>query len=924
MKSQVEGNVKSTDFYHFYKTGITKGIKKQRQPYRLFAYLKMVILYSTVYIFVSGCSDRASSNQQAVTRHIHQSNNYLTQGQFRAANIEARNAIQKNPDNIAGHIALANILNKLGRYKKSIKQLEQLPETAYANSEFLYTLINAYMGRGKYASAAQLLNHKKPVLSQQTSRYQLAEANLNAAQGQLKQATDGYDELLNREPGNIKALLGLIRLKYKQADNDNVDKLIQRANSISPINVDIDFIEAKICIDKQQYEEAEDLLTEAISNLPNADVMTPRKSAFLQLLSTVLTAQGKTTEAIIYTQKIADAFPGAELAQGDFRDAKLMFEKGEFDRAEESLETLVQEYPNFEDASVLLGIIKYRNGDIESAASHFSQTIDAEISHSAITKLAAVTNLRNNQPERVLTMLKAYDWGYEDSNNQSINNSVSNKNRHNDPQILILLGQAAALTNDYAKAEKALKRAIAIDPNIAEAYLVLADLYNSESPANTEQALAILRQGYKSNTHDLSLASGLARQLFFSQRINEAEMFIKQLLKTQNNQAPIDQLAGDFFYSQQKYTQASDYYQRALNTNADDFESAMKLAMIASNTQTYEEQLAAWQTAALINIDSALPLKHMLVNTQTITELNQAEKVILDLAQSHSSGMHYATLAEFYAARGQLDKAQHYLKKLIHSEAESSFIEPVQLAIHYEQARQYISKGNIEAARKSTINGLRLSPRSSPLLILLTELEIQSKNYIEAQKLVDQIRLSNNALGDELQGDLYSAQANYPAAIESYQALWQQQASNTLARKIYNLLSATKNNQQMDFLLEWSEKMPDSIDVLTTQANDYLLSEDYTEAIVFLERIDQLEPDSVINLNNLAWTYQQLGNSEALATAERAYTLAPDHASVIDTYGWILFKHGEIKKAKSLLHKADQLAPNNPTIQSHLSVINDH
>ncbi|MFB1002448.1 MAG: tetratricopeptide repeat protein, partial [Pseudomonadales bacterium] len=313
---------------------------------------------------ITGCGDKGAIDQKSVARHIKQSQAYLSQGQFRAANIEARNAIQKNPDNIHGHIALGDILNELGRYKKSIELLEQLPETARQNNAFLYTLLKAYMGRGKYVSAADLLQKNTALMRQQQPQYSLALAALYQAQDNLSGAEDIYHQLLNQAPDSVDALLGLIHIKYQQADLYSAESLISRVQVIAPLNPDIDFIKAKISMDKKQYGEAETLLTEAISNLPNADVMTPRKSAFLQLLSETLTIEGKTTEAIIYTQKIAEAFPGAEIAQGDFRDASVLFEQGEFQQAETLLEKLVAEYPNFEDAAVLLGIIKYRAGDI--------------------------------------------------------------------------------------------------------------------------------------------------------------------------------------------------------------------------------------------------------------------------------------------------------------------------------------------------------------------------------------------------------------------------------------------------------------------------------------------------------------------------------------------------------------------------------
>jgi len=861
---------------------------------------KYVIGLLISLLTLTGCGDQGAIDQKSVLRHIKQSKAYLLQGQFRAANIEARNAIQKKPDNIDGHIALGTILNELGRYKKNIELLESLPNAAYQNNGFLYTLLKAYMGRGKYLSAADLLETHEALMRQQQTDYSLALAALYEAQNKFSAAEDIYYQLLKQTPNNVEVLLGLIRIKYQQGDLYNAENLISQVETLATSNPDIDFIKAKINVDKKRYSEAEKLLTEAISNLPNADVMTPRKSAFLQLLSEILTIEGKTTEAIIYTQKIAEAFPGAEIAQGDYRDASLLFEKGEFDNAESILEKLVNEYPNFEDASVLLGIIKYRAGDIESASNHFNQHIDAEISHPAVTKLAAMASLRNQQPERVLAMLGQY------------------RHSHDDPQILILYGQAALALKQTAKAESALKRAISLDPSIAESYLALADVYNSESPPNNQQALALLQEGYNKNREDFRLAAGVARQLFFSQKGNEAKVFINQLLDAGNNKAATLQLAGDFFYSQRQWQQASDYYHQALAIDPRDYDSAMKLALIARDTRSYTEQLDALKTAALINSERIQPIEYMLASAKTATEVEQAEKIITKLAKGHNPNNGFAVLSRFYAQRGQLDKARLYQEKLEQHSPESPLMKAVQLAIHYEDAKQNISKDNIEAARKSAMAGLMLEPRSPLFLILLTEMEIQSEQYLEAQKLVHQIKVSDTLLGNELQGDLYRAQNNFTAAIETYQALWQKNATNEIANKIYPLLNTGNNKNAQSFLSEWLNKIPNSTDALNYQANEYLIAEDYKKAVVILEQIDRQQPNSAINLNNLAWCYQQLDHPAALETAKRAYELAPDHASIGDTYGWILYKADKVEDAKIILEKALELDPKNEEIRHHI------
>jgi len=74
-------------------------------------------------------------------------------------------------------------------------------------------------------------------------------------------------------------------------------------------------------------------------------------------------------------------------------------------------------------------------------------------------------------------------------------------------------------------------------------------------------------------------------------------------------------------------------------------------------------------------------------------------------------------------------------------------------------------------------------------------------------------------------------------------------------------------------------------------------------------------------LNNLAWAYSQVGNiPRALEYARRAYAVAPDNASVMDTLGWLLVQSGgDRKRGIQLLRAAAQKAPGNQTIRQHLA-----
>lgn len=95
-------------------------------------------------------------------------------------------------------------------------------------------------------------------------------------------------------------------------------------------------------------------------------------------------------------------------------------------------------------------------------------------------------------------------------------------------------------------------------------------------------------------------------------------------------------------------------------------------------------------------------------------------------------------------------------------------------------------------------------------------------------------------------------------------------------------------------------------------------------AIDSYEQIRQWTGDSnALVLNNLAYARSQVGDKqEALALAEIALGLAPDHPLIMDTLGWLLFETGgDQRRALILLQEASRRLPGNATITEHLNAI---
>ena len=68
----------------------------------------------------------------------------------------------------------------------------------------------------------------------------------------------------------------------------------------------------------------------------------------------------------------------------------------------------------------------------------------------------------------------------------------------------------------------------------------------------------------------------------------------------------------------------------------------------------------------------------------------------------------------------------------------------------------------------------------------------------------------------------------------------------------------------------------------------------------------------------MAWAYNEAGDPRALATAQRAYDLAPGNVAIADTLGWVLTGQGRAEGLK-FLRIAAAGAPRSADIQFHLA-----
>src|SRR5690606_17898261 len=136
-------------------------------------------------------------------------------GQYRAAMIEARNALQQNPQDRSAILKLASILNELGSGKSAIKLLEPLAGDCNRNEAL--ALARGYFLQHKNQSALDTLDTHSKRLHHATDK----DALLLKAQAQLRLSLlDDAELTLTKTEGERTVETTLARIHLLQLRGD--------------------------------------------------------------------------------------------------------------------------------------------------------------------------------------------------------------------------------------------------------------------------------------------------------------------------------------------------------------------------------------------------------------------------------------------------------------------------------------------------------------------------------------------------------------------------------------------------------------------------------------------------------------------------------------------------------------------------------
>lgn len=811
---------------------------------------------------------------------------YLTQLDLASAEKEFRRAREAGIAASTVNPMIARTLLMQQEYQRVLDELPIPTDTSPDAATLLALRASAELGLRRPDDARKTLQHAQQI-APDSAQVHLTLAQLALADNKLAQATQEVDQALRLDPGFQDAWIlkgNLLRASGKLAEATAAYREVIRLN---PQNSDTRLALASIAVSQNQLADARKEVDAALKITPNS-------------------LQARYTQALI-----------------DFQEKKI-------ERARDRLAAVLKTAPNFVSALLLGGAIEYALGNMQTAEAHLNKVTKAMPDNRYALRLLAAAQLRLGRPDDAERTLAA-----------------ALKSGQPDPGMLVVAGEIALAKKDFAQASLYFEQAAKLSPDNADirTELGIARLAQGDSRALADLQSAAGMGGAGNRADTVLILDQLKRKQF-----DAALASISALEKKQ----PADPLSWNYrgaaYLGKQDQARARDSFNQALKLDPAFFPAATNLAQLdlqdkqpAAARQRFERVLEANPK----HLDAMLALADLAQRSQDeksfVAWLEKASAVHPQALQPRIA------LARHLLAKGDRNKALTVAREAVNAQPDNAVAldllgntqlalgdtanalnsyrklverQPGQAAPLVKLATAQVVAKAYAAARKTLQDALRIQPDLLDAQAMLVGIDIQGARLDDALKQARQVQQQKPAspAGYVLESDVAAARKDYPAALAALERAHALAPSGTLLIRQLKVLSAMQRAEEGEKrLTAWLASQPGDTSSRAALAESLLKRKQFAAASEQYRLLNSSNPNNLLILNNLAWTLAETGDARATSVAEQALKLAPDNPAVMDTLGWILVKQKQPARGIKLLQQALAKAPDAAEIQYHLA-----
>ena len=880
----------------------------------------VAVLFSLAIV---ACGNFGMSEEQLLQR----ARMFMENKEYMAAAIEARNTLQKNPNNAEARYLLGSITLDYGDYSAAEQEFRYADLTGWGEGLARIGRARALLELAQYeelAAAVELqAGYPDTVRADLLALRAAAEASLE----ETDKARITLSEAVALDPSAFQVFMTQIQLLLDaddlQAANSEIDKALEKY----PGNPELLLLQARITLAEGDAVSGKQLLLDIIESDQPGFVSIYGVNASLNLVQQLILEQDL-EEAQRYLAPLFRRTANAPYT--NYLGGLLAFEQGEYDLAEQRLLKVLKDAPDHPPTRLLFATVNYAQQDYEQAAYFLSKYLAVNPEHVAARKLLGRSYMRLDQPDEARQVLQPVADDHAD-----------------DAELLMLVGLSELRSGDSTAGIAGLERALAADAHKVTLRKELASIYmtTDESGLAIQELKKLMDKG--GNEQAALMIIGSLHNGEFEWAISSS----LDLLASNPQDPVIISLVGNVFAASGDYQEARRYFEQALSIRPDFFPATMALARIEELEGNIDKAIERYRSLVNADVDSVVPvlalarLEGRRGDTRQVVDLLQAA-----VEEFPDESRPQLLLAEHYLREKQYQKAALLLEEVAQSEPKQPIvlylqaklliateqyqravstltvlleIDPESTVAQVLQAEAHLHMGGVQNAREILQKVVRQHPDDIPALALITKVEILSGNLDQAMKHSQRIQKEYPELylGYLLQGDVWVAKKDDVEAGRQYEQAWERMPRSELAIRRAEVALRTGNEEAaVAPLISWLAEHPGDLRVRRFLGTTYHDTGRAEQAISEYQKVLAIDPDDVAVLNNLAWIYFQDKKPGARKMAERAYRIAPDRGGVLDTYGWILVNQGDAEKGVRLLKQASEQLPDEAEVSYHYAL----
>ena len=845
----------------------------------------------------------------------------LTNQDYRAALLDLKAVLQEDPRHARARWLLAEVYLELGDGQSAEKELRRAQDFGVGVEAVLPALGRALVIQRDYQRLAEL--EIDPALAPQ------AKAEIMAWRALALIETD---------------------------DLEGAQAAIDVATEAQPDAVDVRYVRARLLFEQEEHETSQQLAERVVKQFPDY-------AAAWSLL-------GEVHLVLQDSAKAEEAFGFAvEHRQYGWEDrAKLALIRVSLDKkaeAEKDALFLQKNAPQFHMGHYLAGVLHYRAGRIDQAEEALERALELSPQHfHTIYALARLhTEIGNTNRARLLAeQANLVQPNYVPARELMAQWLIrENKGKEAERLVRPIL-QAQP---DNAKAKDLLAASLLVQGRMSEAAELFneisasgSDKFEAQLKAGTglllagaaEDAQPVLRRAVDLEPDNVKANARLVASLVETEASQEGLRIAKALVERRPDDPDALNLLASAYLAAGEDQEATDVYRRTLSLDPGNQEASTRLAaeMVANGDgqQALEYSSAGLEkhpeslSLLLLHAEAARLLEdHDLRESTLLSAIDahpeepsprallsrkyldenspeKALRLLSNFPETEHTGF-LAARSEVYYRLNQLNEAQRDLEAL-------SRLLPPSVELAWQEVRMHQALGDKVKLEAALNRVLTLEPGASAAKLVKVRLAILDGRFEEARAL-----LAEDDLKDFDRKELLLTRialelgvGNADAEVESAQQLFDTEPSS---RHLFMLtrasLRAGKPKQAIALLGQWLDEHPDDLQMLIELSDVYQGQGMTDHAVERLRQVDKLDPENLYALNNLAWFLRKYSPSEAQIFGRRAYQLAPDQPSIVDTYAVVLAETKDLDGALRVVDEGIQIVDQKDTLKLRRAMI---